>query len=81
MKYQLHVATAVIATCFIGLAVILVAAGWVEQPGPQSLALVMAGLTSFVVGSAFGAVSVCTYMTPYERDEYRQARAEKREHS
>lgn len=81
MKYQLHLATAIIAAGFISAAVALVAAGAMEQPGPQSLALVMSGLTSFVVGSAFGAVSVCTYMTPYERAERRQAREEKREHA
>ena len=79
MKYQICWATGIGAVVSVLAAVvILTTAANIHPWTPAVFPLVMTGMYVGVLGAALGAISFCTYQTPYERAQYRTARAVRR---
>src|SRR5690606_37487919 len=74
MQHYICWTAGLIAVVIALISVVLVYLGAVNQPGNVvTLTLVVGGLSLFCIAAAFGAVSAVTYMTPYERAQWRTA--------
>lgn len=79
MKHYVCWIAGVIAVLLALVSVVLVYLGAISQPGNvATLTLIVGGLSLFCVAAAFGAISAVTYMTPYERAQWKMATAQRR---
>lgn len=79
MKHTVCWVTGTVAVALMIVCVWLIAASGLSQPQqPYSLQLIMIGMMSGVAGSAFGAIAFMTYMPPWEREEWKLVRAQRR---
>ena len=79
MRHYICWTAGVIAVLIALVSVVLVYLGATRQPGGVvTLTFVVGGLSLFCIAAAFGAVSAVTYMTPYERAQWKTATAQRR---